>query len=203
MASYDALIDAQLSGATVRAAMLVHFDFVTSERRLWEGATRLVAGGATWEPSHGLGSISAVGQDFAGGVDEITFSIPADAAMLALLSADRDQIDGSEANVYAQFFDLRQFDEAGAWVDFAPIGDPRLIHWGRLGQLVGERSPGGPDNRPVRSISVTSTSVIVNRARPAFAYWSDRDQQARAPGDNMFINMSRVTQTLHWPLFNG
>ena len=49
-------IAAMLAGATVRAALLVRFDFASGIDRVWEGVGPLQAGGHTWKGMGGFGS---------------------------------------------------------------------------------------------------------------------------------------------------
>lgn len=202
MAAFDAVIEAQLSGGVVRAAPLVHFDFLSGPVRVWPGFGPLDAGGEHWQGIGDLGAMSPITAGSAGAIDEMKFSLFGDEEMLGHIEEDAEEASGREVNVWLQFFDVRQMDEAGNWVDWQPLSDPLSLFWGRMGPLGVQRTPPGDDGRATRVISVSAQNAFLNRSRPAFAWFTDRDQKSRSPGDNMFILVSQLTEgTVRWPKF--
>lgn len=205
MSGVDDIVAAQLDGATVRAAPLVHFAFKSGAIRLWPGFGPLVAGGETWQGLGNLGSLSGISGGPGGAVDEINFSLTATEEMLGDFQADADEAAGRDVFVWLQFFDLRQKDADGNWVDWKTLGSPRQLFWGRMGPLTAEMSPpsdGG--ERRMWLLSLTAQNAFLNRARPTFSYFSDRDQKSRDPTgtDNIFLNVPKyVDATARWPTF--
>lgn len=206
---FEPAIRAQLAGAAVRAAPLVAFDFRSRMTRLWPGFGPLEAGGYTWEGLGNLGALSQINTGISGSVDEITFTLAAPAEALAYFNDDAEESNGREVSVYLQFFDIRRTDEAGNWVDWLPLGDPLAMFVGTMGPLKVQRDRAEPaGGRPSRVMSVIASNGFVNRSRPAYAYYSDRDQKARNaiagnPDDNFFVNASRTIYTVPWPVFTA
>lgn len=202
MAEFEAAIEAQLSGGVVRASPLVHFDFRSGAVRVWPGFGPLDAGGYRWQGIGNLGSMSPVTAGSGGAIEEISFSLFGDETMLATIEEDAEEASGREVNVWLQFFDIRQEDEAGNWVEWQPLSDPLVLFWGRMGPLAVQRTPPGEDARASRIVSVSAQNAFLNRSRPAFAWFTDRDQKSRAASDNMFVRVSQLTEgTVRWPQF--
>lgn len=203
MADFDAVIEAQLAGAVVRCSPLVEFDFVSGAKRVWPGFGPVIAGGKTWEGVRGLGTMSPITSGVGGAVEEMTFSLFGDTQLLGHLSEDAEESDGREVNVWLQFFDLRQRNEAGEWVEWETLSDPLAMFWGRMGPLRVTMSEPNGEGRRGRIVSVSAQSAFINRARPPFQFFSDRDQKARTDGeDNIFVRVpDYVEGTVRWPQF--
>lgn len=197
MARFDPLIEAQLDGATVRWAPLAFFDFLTRPKRVWAGFGPLAAGdGHTYEGLGQLGRIPQVGAGPGGALEEVTCELFGTAEILADLDGDREESAGRDCQLKRQFFDVRKFDEAGNWVDWAPLGEPVTIFVGTLGTLTIKREEG------TRIISVPMQSRLLNRARPSSQYFTDRDQKSRSPDDNLCLRVSQYSEgSVRWPIF--
>lgn len=186
MASFESAIEAQLSGRTVRAVPLVHFEFLSGDQRLWPGFGTLAAGGYGWTGIGDLGSISGVSTGLGLAVEEMTFTLAGSGDILRGLKADAAEATGREVNVYLQFFDETS----------APLDNPWQIFWGRMGPLKAERSDES------RTITVVASNALLNRARASFGFFSHRDQQARHPGDNIYVRASQMADAkVRWPHF--
>lgn len=200
---YTPLIDAQLAGATVRCAYLVFLDFKSGPVRLWPGFGDLTIGGYTYRGIGNLGALSTITAGPGGAVDEITATLFGDSTILANLEADAAESAGQNLEVLLAFFDIRQTDEMGNWVDWAPFPDPLSLFVGRMGPMTVKRQP--PDlerGGATRIISVPAQSILVNRARPSFQFFSDRDQKSRSPTDNIFLRVSQMSEgSVRWPVF--
>jgi len=212
MAQFSELIEAQLSGATVRAAPLVDFDFKSGPERLWQGTGLLDAGGHTWKGTGALGAMSPIQAGPRGAVEEITLSLFGDAGsedrpgLLDKLEADSEESTGRACNVYLQFFDIRRFDEFGNWVDWQPLGAMISMFWGVMGPLTARRDRAEIDKAPTRVVSVPVQNALINRQRPAFAFFSHADQLGRTAGaasvDNIFLRIPEFSEgTVRWPNF--
>lgn len=201
MARYADAIEAQLDGATVRCTYLADFAFKSEPTRLWPGFGDLVAGGSTWRGIGNLGRISAIRQASTQKISEVTASLFGDDTLLERIGEALDETDGRELRIYEHWFEVRQFDGEGNWIEWDPIGTPASLFRGTMGPPKIEIQPVMPDETPVRIVSVSAQDPLVNTRRPAFGYWSDRDQQARSPGDALFRMMSRVSRIVAWPSF--
>ena len=195
MAGFDEAIETQLSGQTVRLSALVEFHFRSGTVRLWPGFGDLVAGGTTWQGIGQLGALSPVSSGPGQAVEEMEFNLSGGAGLLDKFVDDAEESSGREVNVLLQFFGE----------DWQTLGDPWNWFWGIMGPLRAERAEAGEDaTNPqiTRVISVTASNAFVNRARPPYSFFSDRDQRARHPGDNIFLHISKMAHhTVRWPVF--
>ena len=205
MAKFHDLIEAQIDGATVRAAGLVSFAFKSGIRRLWQGAGPLQAAGFTWEGIGALGTIDSIQSGPRGAVEEMTMRLAGAEGLLDKIDTDADESVGRECNVYLQFFDVRKFDEAGNWVDWKAIDKLTTLFFGKMGPLSVSRQPSGTDSRVARVVSVTVQNALVNRRRPVFGFFSDQDQKGRhSATDDIFIKIAEFSEgTTRWPVFGS
>ncbi len=205
MALFHDLIEAQLNGATVRAAGLASFDFKSGFKRLWQGAGTLEVSGHEWLGIGDMGTLEPIQSGPRGAVEEITMRLTGEAGLLAQIDADADESVGRECNIYLQFFDVRRFDEAGNWVDWQPIDELVTLFFGNMGPLSVSRQPPSADGRTSRVVSVTIQNSLVNRRRPAFGFFTDQDQKARhSSTDQIFIKMAEFSEgTTRWPVFGS
>lgn len=205
MVDFSAAIEAQLTGKVVRVAQMAQFDFVSETMRVWPGFGDLVAGGETWRGTGGLGSISSITKGTGGTADEVSFSLSGvDASVLAHLESDIEEAAGQRVRVFLQFFQIDRVDDFGNVIDWQTLADPIVVWRGVMGPLSVQRPRGNPDGSggASRVISVSARNGFVTRSRPALAYYSDRDQKARSPGDNLLINMATFADaTIRWPDF--
>jgi hypothetical protein len=204
MSGFHQVIEAQLDGATVRAAHMALFDFKTEPKRLWPGfGDLLLPSGLRFEGIGSLGTLSSISAGPGGAVEEITASLFGDETILARIEDDAEESVGRELTVYLQFFDIRKTDEAGNWVEWAPLDEPLTMFVGRMGPLKVKREPPGDGSSASRIVSVSAQNILVNRARPSFSFFSDRDQKARGDGtDNIFLRVSQYSEgTVRWPIF--
>ncbi len=203
MAKFDDLIEAQIDGATIRAAGLVKFDFKSGLKRYWQGSGTLDAGGEKWLGVGNLGAIEPIQSGPRGAVEEITLSLFGGEGLLANIEADAGESVGREVNLYLQFFDIRRTDDAGNWVDWQPIADMLSLFWGRMGPMSVKRQAAGAEGRGLRSISVTVQNAMTNRRRPPLGFFSNTDQRERgSSSDQICIRISEFAEkTVRWPVF--
>lgn len=207
MAAFPDVIAAQLRGATVRCADLVRFDFLAGEKRYWPGFGPFTdRNHETWEGVGNVGTVSGVTSGPGQAMDELTFALFGDDTMMEKFQESVNETAGREAFLYQQFFDVRQFDESGNWVDWLPLDEPMVTFWGTMGPLIIDRplqEPGGQGTR-TRAVSIHVVNAFKNRRRPAYSYYSHRDQLARSSdgNDQIFVNASRMASvTVRWPKF--
>lgn len=197
MARFHDLIEAQMDGATVRWAYLAFFDFKTTPKRVWTGLGPLVAGdGYAYEGLGQLGRLSSIGAGPGGAVDEINLELFGSEAILADVQGDSDQSAGRAVQIMRQFFDVRQFNEAGAWVDWAVIDEPVTVFVGVMGAMTLKR------DAETFVIAVPAQSRLKNRARPPNQFFTDRDVKARSPDDNLCLRVAQYSEgSVRWPIF--
>lgn len=199
-------IAAQIRGAHVRMADLVRFEFASGEKRVWSGFGDLTVDGEVWEGLGDLGQVSAVSMGPGEAVEEMTYTLFGTTKILEKFQSDAHESAGHPATHYLLFFDVRQFDEQGNWVDWLPLDHPFELFWGRMGPLIANRprhDVGATDPR-LRSVSVRVVNAFVNRRKPAHGFYSHRDQLARSlnHNDNLYVNASRMASiSVRWPDF--
>lgn len=202
MANYEATIEAQLGGRTVRYLDMVRFYFKSGQVRLHHGTGLLVDNnGEQWKGVGKLGRISPITSGPSGGADEITMSLFGDSEMLRHVDEDAEESAGQLVVRYLQFLDIRQRDALGNWVEYQPLDVPMETFRGRMGPLQIDRPPvTDPNESASRVVTVRAVNAFYNRRRPPFGYFSHRDQQARSPGDNLFRDASRMADAkVNWP----
>jgi len=196
MGFFSETIAAKLAGRTIGAALLCHMDFRVTPRRWWNGWGTLDAGGHEWLGTGTMIQVDGLEQPIGTMAPKTTFKlsgIDPDLVTLARLSSDR--VKDRRATVYIQFFDINPND--GAVQPWSKLDAPYAVWSGLMDQI--SYSAQGPTER---SITVTAESLWTNRRRPAYGLYTDRDQNARFPGDRGLEQVaSLVSKTIRWPVF--
>jgi len=205
MNNLDPIIEAQLAGLTVRYADLMRFSFKSGEMRLFQGLGKLVDGnGEQWLGIGRLGGVSGQQGGPGGAAEELTLTLSGDERINRYFSEDNEATAGQTAVRYMQFFDVRQTDELGNWVEWQPLGPPLEIFSGTMSPLVSDRAvindPTGTATA-TRIITVKVINLFFNRRKPPHGFFTHRDQLARTNNtDNIFQEVSRmVNATVRWP----
>lgn len=178
MADFGATINAYLAGRKVNMRPLALFDFRDGEMPVWAGEYDLVSGGKTWK---GLGSVASVdGLDQAATLESspMTFTLsgvekPGTGTTFISIakSSDRANYIKRLVYVYVQFFDD----------DWQPLDDPFALKAGIMAdmQMSRSRTNGGV----LRTITMQANNIFYGRGVAPAAFYTDRDQQTRFPGD--------------------
>jgi hypothetical protein len=185
---------AMLSASTVRCDFLVKFEFASSTMRAWNGNTKLVVGGDTYLPMYGFGQIDGLGMSGGTVSENVTLSLnglPGQALdLLSVALADTPEVDQQMLTVFLQLFT----DE------WQPAGTPIPIFRGFMQPPSVSRSAMQGTDGATQSISLTAENIFYSRSRPAYGRNTDRDQQARAPGDKFFgFVASLISKTITYP----
>jgi len=185
---------AVLSAGTVRCDFLVKFEFVSDTVYVWNGNTELTVDGNTYLPMRGYGQIDGLG--YAGGTtsESVTLSLdglPGKAIdLLAIALAETPEADQQMVTISLQLFSD----------DWQPTGVPIPVFRGFMQPLKISRGAMQGDDGATQSISITAENIFFNRSRPPHGRYTDRDQQARSPGDKFFgfVN-SLLFKTIRYP----
>lgn len=185
---------ALLSASTVRCDFLVKFEFASSTMRAWNGNTQLVVGGDTYLPMFGFGQIDGLGMSGGTVSENVTLSLsglPGQALdLLSVALADTPEVDQQMLTVFLQLFT----DE------WQPAGTPIPIFRGFMQPPSVSRSAMQGTDGASQSISVVAENIFYSRSRPAYGRCTDRDQQARSPGDRFFgFVASLISKTITYP----
>lgn len=196
MAFFPQTVAAKLSGRSVGAALLVFMDFRDTPRRWWPGFGNLEAGGHTWQGTGEFITVSGLEQTIGTGAPKATFQLSGiDPTLVTLARQASDRVKDRRVTVYIQFFDITPTD-AGVQ-PWSNLDQPFAVWTGIMDQMT--YAANGPSER---SITVTAESLWTNRRRPPYGLWTDRDQNARYPGDRGLEQVvSLVTKTIRWPNF--
>ena len=189
MGFFNATIAAATAGRTVRASLLVFFDFVDEPTRLWMGQGTLVAGGQEWKGLGEWGSVDGLEQAIGTVAPQTTFKLSGvSPEIVTLARQSSDRVKGRNVNVYTQFFDEQ----------WAPLDQPYVV-WSGILDLM-KYAATGPSER---SVTVTAEGLWTARRRPVYSLYTDRDQKARFPGDRGLEEVpDLVTKSIIWPKYS-
>jgi hypothetical protein len=171
-------------------------DFRDTPRRWWPGFGDLVAGGFTWQGTGEFLSLSGLDQPFGTVAPKVTFQLSGiDPTLVTLARQAADRVKDRRVTVFIQFFDVSP-DNAGVQ-PWATLDAPYVVWSGIMDQMTYVAE--GPSQR---AISLTAESLWTKRRRPAYGLYTDRDQNARFPGDRGLEQVvDLVTKTIRWPSF--
>lgn len=187
----------RFSASVVRCDFLVEFDFATGPKYAWNGNTELPIGDKTYQPMFGAGAIEGLEQAGQGTKSSaVTLSLnglPGDRLdMLAAALGDTEAVQQRMLTVSIVFFDE----------DWQVIGVPAPIFFGFMQPPKVSRSPMQGTEGATQSVSLTAENVFFGRARAPNGRYTDRDQQARSPGDKFFgFVSSLVHKVITYPDF--
>lgn len=185
---------ALLTASRVYASLLVKFDFASGAEYAWNGNTKLAVNGNTYLPMSGAAQIEGLGLSGNGASDSVTVSVSGlpDQALgyLAKALQDTPLVDQQLMTVYLQLFDS----------EWQPVGNPIPIFWGFMQPPKVSRTEMQDDLGAVQSIAIVAENAFFNRSRPPYGRYTDRDQQARSPGDKFFGFVSSILmKTVTYP----
>lgn len=173
---------ALLSATTVRADFLCKFDFASGILRAWNGNTILAdVDDNEYLPMFGFGTIDGLGLAGVGTTSEaITLSMDGLPGMpldfLAKALEDTREVDQQMVTVSLQLFND----------DWQVSGSPIPIFNGFMQPPKITRSAMDTLEGAVQSVRLMAENIFFGRSRPPFGRNTDRDQQARFPGDKFF-----------------
>ncbi|TIN83096.1 hypothetical protein [Mesorhizobium sp.] len=187
---------ALLTASRVYVSLLVKFDFASGTEYAWNGNTELVAGGNTFLPMRGMAQIDGLGLSGNGASDSVTVSVDGlpDQALgfLAKALENTPAVDQQLMTIYLQLFDS----------DWQNVGNPIPLWWGFMQPPKVSRTEMNGTEGAVQSIAITAENAFFNRSRPPYGRYTDRDQQARSPGDKFFGFVSSILmKTVTYPDF--
>jgi len=171
---------AEFAKRQVRLDLLVEFRFASETMRVWNGNTALEAGGNTYLPMYGYGSIDGLGMTTGTASEAVTFNmsgLPSQALDFLAMALDAN----NEVDQRIVVISMQLFDE-----EWQTLGNPAPIWWGFMQPPRIARTEMGGAEGAIQSISMTAENAFFNRSRPAYGKYTDRDQQVRSPGDRFF-----------------
>lgn len=171
MSFFGATRAALAAGQHVVCPRFVEFEFASGTERVWEGTGLIFADGATWK---GAGEIGSIGDAVFGVGDQagnITYRLSgvAPAVAAAAQAEFATEVRGRDVTLYGRFLNATTLQ---------PLDTRFTLRQDIMDSI--SYSASGPG---LRSITLTAETIWTNRNAAAFAYYTDRDQQARFPGD--------------------
>jgi hypothetical protein len=182
-----AAVQEAIAGRALRAALLIEFEFQSSTERIWPGNYTLTTpDDKTWRAVGVLVSVDGLRTRVDLAAEALTFKISGvDAAMIAIARQGADEAKGYSCNVYLQFFNE-------SW----EILDSPILLKSAIMDQINYRTVGPTQ----RDITLTAESIFVARNYAPYAYYTDRDQNARFPGDRgLELIGSMIYKTVTWP----
>ena len=173
----DAQIEDLAQGA-VRVDFLVTFEFLSETVRVWNGHTSITdTSGNVYQPAYGAMQLELPEYTGEAISDDITVAVDGlpgmDVDILAIALGSTTEVIGRTMRVSLQFFDN----------DWQPKYDPIAIAWGYMQPPKVSRTQATEFEGSTQRISMQATNVFSGRAQNSAARLTDRDQQARYPGD--------------------
>lgn len=170
--------------------------------RVWLGVGRCAPGSnsldVTLEEYSGLGELSdapAFQQLINGEAERVEFSMSGiSAKVMALAASESESVRNKQTNLGFAIMDR----------DWQMIGP---VHWcwnGYADFVSVDIAPAdGPNGTTIRSAKLSVGSTFTNRKNHKFSFWTDPDQQGRAPGDRFCERVVKYSQYIQkiWPRF--
>ncbi len=190
MADFGSTINAVLDDRKIRFKPLIAFDFADGEEDYWGGDWDLVSGGKTWKKLGGLLGIDGIDQAASLESSMMTFTLsgvqrpgaPTD-WLTFIASGDRSNYVDRLVTVYAQFWDE----------DWQPLDTPKALKVGLMASVAVSRVR--VEKSYKRSVSLSANNVFYGRSIPSSAFYTDRDQKKRAPGDLFMEKVAALIDT--------
>lgn len=186
--NFSATIAAAAAGKAVRAALLCEFQFASGTERVWGGEYPIIAGGYEWRGMSPFLSVDGLSARGDLGAEPMTFKLSGvDAGIVAIAKDAANEAKNRPVNVWLQFFDE-------SW---APLDAPILMRAGIMDQLRFQTV-----GLTQRDIECTAEGIFVARNYAPYAYYTDRDQNARFPGDRGLEYVGGlIYKVVTWPNF--
>jgi hypothetical protein len=183
-----------LSARSVRITALSTFAFTSGTTRAWNGNYPLTVGGNTYLPAKGTAQIDNLNFPSNGSSNSVTTTVsglPDEAlGLLAAALAGTQEVDQQVQTVALQLFDD----------DWQPSGLPIPVFAGFMQPPAVSRSPMRETEGGTQGITLEARDIFFNRSLPPHGRNTDRDQQARSPGDKFFGFVSSIlVKTVLYP----
>lgn len=187
---FSQTVDAYLRGQAIHMGTLLELDFKTAGNyRIWTGDGPLKTNdGRKWQGIGNIAQISGLERPTGGLATQASFTIAADKSLVKLLLEDKEEYFNRPITVFMQPFAI----------DMGPLDTPAAIWSGYMDAPSIDNAQGGS----IRTLTISAESIFTNRATPPYGTYSDRDQQARYPGDTGCTYLSTLifkNMTSEWP----
>ncbi|GLS87682.1 hypothetical protein GCM10010873_26560 [Cypionkella aquatica] len=180
-----AIPDELLRNGDIAEAVLCWMDFTTGAKRWWAGFGDLQHAGHLWQGTGDVIGISDLTSDYQMSADPVTFSMAATTEMIELLLNARAAVRGRQVIVYSQLFAVVPQDGGQPW---QPLASPMALFTGTMGPM-----SFSAEGTKSSMVSLQCEGLWARRNAPPRGLWTDRDQQARHPGDKGYERVALYT----------
>lgn len=180
-----AIPDELLRNGDIAEAVLCWMDFASGAKRWWAGFGDLQHAGHLWQGTGDVISISDLTSDYQMSADPVTFSMAATTEMIELLLNARAAVRGRRVIVYSQLFAVVPQDGGQPW---QTRGSPMALFTGTMGPMAFSA-----EATKSSMVSLQCEGLWARRNAPPRGLWTDRDQQARYPGDKGYERVALYT----------
>lgn len=173
------------AGREVLVAQLYEFQFLSQTCRFWNGLGFLdTLDERRWQGAGKVISVSGLQYPTAQASASATFTLSGSTPELLGAAINSDtEVTGRPCAVYLQFLTGR----------YKPLDAPVAVWSGNMDVL---SFSGDVKNQ---SLSLSAETLFVDRVRSPYSYQTDRDQQARYPGDRGYEFMPQLrNKTVPW-----
>lgn len=180
-------VDAVLNNRTIRAALLAKFEFATGTDRVWAGfGNRVMGDGYSYKGMGKFGSVDGLSARNDLAAEPMTFKLSGVwPELVTIAKQSADDVKGRLCTVSVQFFED----------DWSPLDQPIALRSAVMDQMQYQAT--GPDQR---NISLTAEGLFAARGQAPFAYYTDRDQNARFAGDRGLEGVAAlIYRIVTWP----
>lgn len=181
-------IAAILAGRTVRADLLVRFDFISGPMWVWQGFGTLVTNDTkVWSGVGQLGRIGDLESAIGATSPQVVFSLSGvDPTLIAHALDGEDEIRNRDVDVYIQFFNE----------DWGCLDNPYVVWAGIMDAFRIKQT--GPDTV---TVEVSAETPFTRRSLPPLGNLTDREQQQFFPGDvGLSLIPSLMSKVAIWPV---
>lgn len=178
---------ARFQSGAIRVAFLVKMEFETKTMGAWNGNRKLTVDGVDYLPMFGAGQIDGLSFTNSTVSDQVTIKVAGVRnSDLGAVLAESSEVQDRLMTVYLQLFDNNWQVIAAAPAIFFGYMQPPVVTQDEVTQDNNSASP-------TQTITVAAENIWYNRSRAPYGRYSQRDQQMRSPGDNMFDFMPSLT----------
>lgn len=186
----NATLAAAAAGRTPAFIILVEADFPDGFGRYWLGGTGIIQiDGHDWQGDANLTTVSAIGDGRNDSADMVEFGLSGVSPAVIALARQAGSVRGRDLTIYGQFLDENSPE---------PLDDKIVLK-----MLIMDTLGYGAAGPSQRSIRLTAETIWTARNTAAWAWYTDRDQQARFPDDmGMEFVPTLKFHKVAWPIYS-
>lgn len=180
---------AALDSGSVRLPLCLRLRFKAGDVRVWTGHGDIEIDGEVWRGAGVLSDLPELEQLLNGEASRMTLEASGvDQRVMGSAVAEADEVEGRDLEI-----GFVVLDGAGQ-----VIGGLQALDTVVMDRVTVDRQ--GGTGGALRSVALEASSPLAARSTPGRAYYTDRDQQRRHPGD-LGCERATLEVILKWPTF--